>query len=194
MVLGAFACLGERQAVYVSSPFTTGRLHIAWRAAQEGDGPESLGQLARYEHQVLGPNRATAKQFVDDLRRQLPGVVIDPLAFPDQIDWTQDDYRAMWADVVRRHASAVVFRTGWQCSSGCSFEFLVAVQEGLPLLNEDLNPFSVDDGVRLLREAALESQAQGVSSAFLEHVLAALGDIGSRRTGTSKSAARPGER
>lgn len=176
-LLEVFASVAEgREAVYVSSPLTTGRLRSEWHRSRDTSDEEDSRDPEELRRHVLDPNRANARRFVRDLRQHLGRVVIDPLGLKDIPGWTQDDYRAFWSRVIEHYAGSVVFRAGWEYSSGCSFEFLAAVQGGAELLDENLKPLPVEEGRRLLQAAIQDNRSQGHPTSFLESVLAALND------------------
>lgn len=177
MLVEVFASVAEgREAVYVSSPFTTGRRHAEWRRSCEASDEDDVHLTERLTRRVLDRNRADARQFVRHLRQRLGRIVIDPLALPDIPEWAQDDYRTFWSRVIERYASSVVFRAGWEYSSGCSFEFLTAAQSGSKLLDEALKPLSVEEGRRLLQLAIQDNRSFGDPTWFLESVFDALGN------------------
>jgi hypothetical protein len=76
--------------------------------------------------------------------------------------------------VIERHAVSVVFRNGWHHSSGCAYEFFVAVSSRVSLLREDLSPLPLEEGKALLAAAINETSTMGGSPAFLRGVLKAL--------------------
>jgi hypothetical protein len=85
--------------------------------------------------------------------------------------------------VIERYAGTVVFADGWEYSSGCAWEFLTAVRVGARLLREDLEPLTIEEGERLIRDAIAALDADGVLST--EPLRQALREV--RRT------AEPGE-
>jgi hypothetical protein len=168
----AFASLVEgRTAVYVSSPITTGRFASEWR---RGRGALAVaGVDDEFRRAVVEPNRRRAAEYVRELRKRERSV-IDPAAVGDVPGWSQADYHVLWARVIERYARAVVFRDGWEHSSGCAYEFLVAHDTGARVLRDDLTPLSREEGRELLSVAAAENEAHGVPADFLKQVVDAL--------------------
>jgi hypothetical protein len=179
ILLEGFASVVEaRTATYVSSPLTTGQTAVEWHLRNGGrSGPDSF---ADFNRSVVEPNRKHAAEYVRGLR-ETRGVVIDPTALGDLPSWTQPDYRYFWGRVIELYASEVVFRDGWQHSSGCAYEFFVALQSGASIFREDLSPLSLDDGQGLLRAAVEEYETTGASAEFLRGVVEALGELGRAR-------------
>ena len=145
----------DRGGTYLSAPITTGRRFLGWferhrKLPREG-GPETE---RAFDLEVVEPNRAEARIAASKLRASQREPVIDPTAVLHIRDWGQGDYRAFWAAVIERLASKVVFLDGWEFSSGCSVEFLVAMEHALPALTPSGSPISKADGIRAL-EAAL---------------------------------------
>src|SRR5439155_20429436 len=100
-------------------------------------------------------------------------VVIDPTALGDMPDWSQSDYRVLWARVLQSYVSTVVFRDGWQYSNGCAWELLNSYLNNCALLREDLTPLDIQQARSLLAEA-VSAGGDRPDTAFLASVLAML--------------------
>jgi hypothetical protein len=181
-----------REALYVSSPFTTGRLRSEWHRGRDAPDEADPGYLNELRRHVLEPNRASARQFVKQLRRKTGSTVVDPLSLEDVPGWGQDDYRVFWGRVIERFAKTVVFRQGWEYSSGCSFEFITAVRCGAELLDQDLRPITAAHGRDRLQSAIRENQSTGHATSFLESVLAALASLSVDQVDSQESNERAG--
>jgi hypothetical protein len=179
MVLVFASVVDGRTATYVSSPLTTGLRAFEWHArvnpvvAGGVGGPEMLG-AGDFRTEVIKPNREQAARYVRDLRSRTGRVVIDPTALEDVPGWSQGDYRHFWGRVIERYADTVVFRDGWEYSSGCTYEFLMAQNSGAAVLREDLEPLSLEAGRALLERALRENTAGGIPADFLRLVGEAL--------------------
>jgi hypothetical protein len=172
----AFASVAEtRSTTYVSSPLTTGPRAFEWHRQRDGHSPTTA-----FAEGVIEPNRREAAAFVRDLRSRVSEVVIDPTAMSDIPEWEQDDYRYFWGRVIETYCARVIFRGGWQYSSGCSYEFVVAAARGISTLTEDLEPLEASDAATLLGDAIEEILAHGASPAFLSGARDALltGEVG----------------
>jgi hypothetical protein len=161
-----------RAAIYVSSPLTTGVRAFEWHrrhAVKDGQWPAD-----RFLSDVIEPNREEAARFARELRGTTSKAVIDPTAVRELDGWTQSDYRFFWGRVIEEYCDEVVFRDGWQFSSGCSYEYLVGWQTGATLLREDMNPLTKREAEQLLAAAIVEVEARSTSAAFLRAVKGAL--------------------
>lgn len=170
------ACaVNPHSALYVSSPLTTGGRATEWHskalAAEPAASPDPATS-GEFRRQVVDPNRQDAARFVLQLRQEHAGAVIDPGALNDVPHWHQDDYRSFWGRVIQDFAIAVLFRQGWEASSGCAYEFAIAVSAGLRLLEEDLRPMSASAGARRIRRHIEEADPS--NRAFLEAAVAAV--------------------
>lgn len=172
LLKGLASLIEGRTAYYVSSPLTTGQVAYAWHL-RNGAVRSSAGD-AEFRSMVIEPNRARAGEYVRRLRHSTSAAVIDPTAMDDLPGWAQSDYRSFWGKVIDRYAQTVVFRDGWQYSSGCAYEFLVASQAGARVLREDLTSLTVEEGLALLRAALEECEARGDTPTFLNQVADAL--------------------
>jgi hypothetical protein len=179
MVLVFASVVEGRTATYVSSPLTTGRRAFEWHARMDSVMAGDVGNPANkgagdFRTEVIEPNREQAASYVRELRRQTGRVVIDPTALEDVPGWSQDDYRDFWGRVIERYADTVVLRDGWEYSSGCAYEFLVAHNSGAAVLREDQEPLRVEVGRALLQRAFRENSVGGIQADFLRFVGEAL--------------------
>jgi hypothetical protein len=175
MVAETFATVVEgRVARYVSSPLTTGELFIGWRGSNSAPDPGDVAYAEAFRRAVIEPNRDNARTFVARLRADCTDVVIDPTSLPNLPGWTQEDYRSLWGEVIRRYVRLVVFRNGWEFSDGCTYEFFVAAGQGVLMTHEDISPIGEEEGIRLIRAAIDWKRANGVSAEFALAVLAAM--------------------
>ena len=171
-----------RSAVYVSAPITSGKRLARWVGSRNVEfDPSHPDNYADFQREVLEPNCEHAQDVISNLRKKFPDVVIDPTALKDIEGWTQNDYRDLWSKVIGEYAKTVVFIDGWQYSNGCSYEFLVSYQsprDHCPLvLNEDLKPLTLDQGLTLIRAASTELKEAGLSTEFLERIAEQLANI-----------------
>ena len=174
---GLASVIEGRTATYVSSPLTTGQTAAEWHLR---NGGRPAADDEGFRRDVMEPNRTAAASYVRELRKTR-GVVIDPTAMGDLPGWTQPDYRYFWGRVIELYANEVVFRDAWQHSSGCAYEFFVALQSGASTIREDLTPLSLEDGQALVRAAVEECETRGVSAEFLRGVVEALGEVAAAR-------------
>lgn len=160
-------------AVYLSAPITSGRRFSDWHSARTQLSREASDPHYRKAHveEVVEPNRARARGVVNRLRAETGCVVIDPTAIQDFEGWVQDDYRVLWALVIERHATRVVFSDGWEHSNGCAYEFLVACRRRLPMVTELGVELGRREGVALLRAAVAELQTLSLDLNFLRWVV-----------------------
>ncbi|MDX6444655.1 MAG: hypothetical protein QOH71_1729 [Blastocatellia bacterium] len=164
----------EHGAIYVSAPITSGRRLTDWYVRSNGSLPNRSHPDYATQHvrEVIEPNRAHAAAIVHDVRARFPDrIIIDPTAVADLDGWTQDDYRFFWGEVIRRFATSVVFVDGWQFSSGCAYEFVIATEAGVGTLDERLEPLSFQSGKALLREATRDIEPAADAAAFLKALL-----------------------
>jgi hypothetical protein len=114
------------------------------------------------------------RTLVNRLRKESKDPIIDPTSVGDITGWTQNDYRSAWAQIIRAFAQRVLFVDGWQFSNGCAYEYLVAVQAGIPTLDEERAPIDIVKAANLLRAAISELSSLDVDAEFLRATLAQL--------------------
>jgi hypothetical protein len=171
----------ETKACYCSCPITSGLRHLKWvdittRSLANID-EATLLQRADHAQNVVTPNLLHAQQVVDQLRRRLKEVVIDPTAMPALAGWTQGDWRAFWTDVIERYVSTAYFLDGWQFSSGCVHEFFVSRRAGLTTLSENGSPLVTSDGIILIGRAIKYIEEHAGNSVFLRTTFSALKEL-----------------
>ena len=167
--------LNGEKAVYASSELTSGlrlnRLLVQNGASRSSELRARLGEN-EYRLRVWNPNVEAATAFARNLHHTLGGnqLVISPAPFMAP-GWTQHQYLSFWEELLRTRIKSVYFNEGWQHSNGCTFEFAVAVDAGLPTYTSDGRPLSADEGARLIRDAVAACRAQGLEpEALVEHL------------------------
>jgi hypothetical protein len=161
----------DREAVYASSEFTTGRrFYDLCRQYGARTGRELKAQLgSRYSALLLRPNLERGVEFARSVRRFGHEVVITPhpLTVPD---WSQPEYLAFWGTVITERCRAAYFNGGWEFSNGCSFEYLVGLKARLPLLDQNNEPIHAGRGAELVRLAIEQLEQEGFAVPDLRRV------------------------
>jgi hypothetical protein len=153
-------------AVYVSAPINSGRRkYFALPVQEDSDGDKNGGFKAR----VLRANVLDQQQLVKRVGAQLPReTIIDPVKLPPLPKWSQGDFHRLWACVIEAHAAAVVFADGWEYSDGCTLEFSTAAKAKKILLNAQLSPMTIQEGVALMRAALTAIYSRGLEARHIE--------------------------
>jgi hypothetical protein len=167
-----------RTAVYLSAPITSGKRFLEWCTHLNKDlSPFSSQYRDAHIREVIEPNRRHTRALVQKLRCTLPDVLFDPTAVMDLPDWTQGDYRHLWARIIEQYVKTAVFADEWHYSNGCAYEFLIAQQSGAMTLNQRQQPISIEEGLHLIHSAIIELQVNAQPTIFLEAVLRELSKI-----------------
>jgi hypothetical protein len=166
----------DKEASYISVPITTGKRFLEWRRGV-GSALTPSDEHYKREHalNVIQPNQADVRPILESIRERLrrkkqDGVIIDPTTLNVSV-WSQDHYHTFWTTVISRYVSTVVFVDGWEYSSGCTKEFLAAINSGADLLREDLSPLKLTEGERLVGDAIRELDDDILPKAPLEEAL-----------------------
>jgi hypothetical protein len=172
MALSAVDCvLCRDQAIYASTELTTGlRLYDALRQSGVLTATafkENVGRDA-FTTRVWEPNVAAALTFAErvylaDERRTL---VITPAPFAAP-GWSQPEYLAFWETLLRTRIKSAWFNRNWQFSNGCTFEFAVAVDAGLPTMDDEGQPLSIDAAASLIGAAIQRLEEDGFDTSTL---------------------------
>jgi hypothetical protein len=139
---------GIIEAIYVSTPITTGRAYFEVLRIE--------GVVSSKQHEQLRAiNENHAQSVIEHVRTAFPGRrVIDPLGIVERTGWTQDDFNGLWMWVIHNAVTTVVLVDGWQYSTGCTWEVSQAIHDGLLILDERLEPFTAGSLVEHLNEAS----------------------------------------
>lgn len=130
-----------RMAVYVAAPLTTGLAY----ADVNGSLIDRSVLLAR--------NRSAAADVANHARLHFACPVIDPTTVAPFPGWTQRTYRHLWRRVIATRVHTIVFADGWEFSTGCTHEFIVALSLRLTLLDARLSPLLPSHALKLLTSA-----------------------------------------
>jgi len=161
----AMDCLlnGEK-AVYASTELTTGlRVYDAMREC----GVVTVAELKQIKGKdwhtanIWDANLKAGSEFASRVRVNLGGklIVITPGPFSAP-GWTQPEYLAFWEQLVRTRIRSGWFNLNWQYSNGCTFEFAVAVDAGLPVFDHEGHVLDPRQGSKLM-DAAIQSLVKG---------------------------------
>jgi hypothetical protein len=171
ILTGMKIAVNGRKVVYISLPITTGKRFLDWHANFESNlGISDCAYLREHKRHVVSPNRENVQKIMKGLEKKVGRDIISPTLLRDLPGWTQDDYRTLWARVLKEYVNMVVFAEGWEYSNGCAYEFLVATQMGIRRVNEHLRPLSLDQGIRKISKAIQDMQRCDIAAEFLKRV------------------------
>jgi hypothetical protein len=107
-----------------------------------------------FQKNIFDVNARSANFFANTVRRrQTDGTLVITPAPLRVHDWKQPEYLAFWEEIIRTRAKAVWFNKNWEFSDGCTLEFVIATQEGLPTLDADGKLLSESVAVRAIENA-----------------------------------------
>jgi hypothetical protein len=167
--------VATRKAVYVSIPITSGRRYIEWYTQnQSKPNFKENGSHQDFVVNVIDYNRKQSKQIITNLKKFFSDILINPTTMIDIKGWEQNDYRDMWGRVIERYARTVVCTDGWNFSSGCSYEFLVAKTSKIKTVDENNKYISIEQGIKQIEQAVADIELCKLSTEFLKSVSTAL--------------------
>jgi hypothetical protein len=183
MVFSGIDCvLNDERAIYCSSELTTGaRLYEAFREHKvktRDDLKKKLGK-AWFGTHIFDENVKLGKEFAQCVRNRLTdkSIVITPgpFAAPVRENWSQPEYLFFWEALLRsRRIKSGCFNRNWQFSNGCTFEFAVALDAGLPTHDHNDEPLQLDDGIQLMESAIHQLETDEFDTSALRENLARL--------------------
>jgi len=176
LAFSAIDCvLNGEKAVYASSELSTGqRVHSVLREIGAQRSSELRPRLGEQEYttRIWNPNVDAAMTFARQLHYSLGGnqLVITPAPFMAP-GWNQQEYLAFWEALLRSRIKAVYFNDGWEYSNGCTFEFVVAADQGLPTFDAAGVPLGLSDATAQVAEAVEVLQRDRLDSDVLARTL-----------------------
>jgi hypothetical protein len=181
----ALECILNREkAIYASAELTSGRrLYNAFREfhVKTADELKKLKGKDWYTENIWEANVKSARDFAAEIREKVgvKTLVITPAPFSAR-GWTQPEYLAFWEQLLRTRISATWFKADWQYSNGCTFEFVVSADAGLPTFDHQGNPLGVRDAAGLIDAAIRDLDSSGIDTTKLRENLARLHPIAAR--------------
>jgi hypothetical protein len=174
--LATYAARSEgKKVVYLSTPITTGPRYLDWHRAAKNQAvrPSSADEFAM-RSSIMADNMQKVLPLKNSLHQFFPdALIVDPTEI-NQKEWTQSDYHRFWAEVIRRWADIIVFADGWEYSSGCSFEYAIAMNLDLPAYGSELEVLSESRATELLTAAVARLSEIDLDPSAAEAALDAL--------------------
>lgn len=167
--------LNREKAVYASTELTTGlRLYDVCRAnaVLTRDQLKTKNGAKWFEDHVWAPNVEGARVFAEQCRTRLGGtsLVITPAPFTAP-GWSQPEYLAFWETLIRTRIASCWFNQNWQYSNGCTFEFAVALDAGIPTCDANGQTLSQADAVTAVTAGVRQLTADGFDASKLRENL-----------------------
>ena len=187
MLLSLLNCvILDREAIYASSEFTTGRrfydLCRQYNVKTAGDLKRQLAD--KYLDRLLTANKDEGIRFARKLRDLGHSIVLTPNPFhADPLNlkrnWSQNEYLDFWNLVISRKCNAVYFNEGWQFSNGCTFEYFAGLKAGVQLFDHCGAPLELTAAISMIAAAIERLESDGFSVPKLREVLVELSSFSS---------------
>jgi hypothetical protein len=180
MAFSAIDCLLHRDhVIYCSSELSSGlRLYEALRQHNVKTAAELREQAgdAWYQANIWNVNVRSGIEFADAVRAIFPDrtIAITPGPFSAP-GWSQPEYLFFWETLLRTRVKSVWFNFNWQYSNGCTFEFAVAHDAGLPTFDHTGQVLTRSAGIELIGAAVEQLERQGFDASKLRANAGSLG-------------------
>jgi hypothetical protein len=176
--------LNREKAIYAGAELTSGRrLYDAFREfhAKTVDELKQVKGKDWYGANIWNANVNAARDFAAQVREKVAGktLVITPAPFSAP-GWTPPEYLAFWEQMLRTRISSTWFKSDWQYSNGCTFEFAVCADAGLPTFDHQGDPLSVRQAAELIDAAIRDLGSSGFDTTKLRENLARLHPVATR--------------
>jgi hypothetical protein len=184
MAFSALDCvLNDEKAIYASAELTSGRQLYAALHKFQVKSSADLEQLKGkdwYAVNIRENNVKSAQGFAADIRKKVgKTLVISPAPFSAR-DWTQPEYLAFWEQLLRTRVSSSWFKSDWQYSNGCTFEFAVSVDAGVKTCDHQGNLLTSRKGAELIESAIRDLESSDFDTAKLRENLSRLQPVSAR--------------
>ena len=157
MLLSLINCFApEREAVFTSSEFFTGKRFYDLCMEHEARTPEELEKKlgAEYKGKLLAKNKEQGTAFARRLRELGHRVVLTPVVFDSgSRNWSGSEYMAFWDLLITKKCPTVYLSEFWQFSDSCVFHYIAGLKSGRKLLDHAGN-FLVLDAARKMVQSA----------------------------------------
>jgi hypothetical protein len=167
--------LNREKGVYCSAELTTGwRLYEALGEHKVKTAAELKQKMgaAWFTVNIWDANVKSARDFAESVRRALNDgtMIVTPAPFSAP-GWTQPEYLAFWETLLRTRIKSVWFSRNWQFSNGCTFEYAVAEDAGLPSFDHEGNTIDRGTGIELISSAIRQLDETGFDTSKLSENL-----------------------
>jgi hypothetical protein len=176
MVVSAIDCvLNGEPAIYCSSELTSGLTVFEalgqYRVKTVAELKDKNGK-AWFGANIWDVNCRAANEFARSVRKNCGGAVavITPAPFSAG-DWNQMEYLAFWEELVRTRIKSAWFNRNWEYSNGCTFEFAVAQDAGIPTFNFEGSDLKREAGLAAIQAAIERLKTDGWDTAKLQENL-----------------------
>jgi len=149
--------------IYCSSELTSG--YRAYQA-METFGAKTTDELKRkfgdgwFKETIQVPNEKEAELFATSVLLEqtdkTPVINPGPLSVPG---WGQNEYLAFWEELISTRVRAVRFNKKWEYSSGCTFEFAVAMKADIPALDVEGKEITLKSAIISIEAAISKLEA-----------------------------------
>lgn len=162
-MLRAWECaFAGGSAIYLSGPISGGPRFFDWydRVGRTLRNDSAAYRKGLREH-VVEPNSENIRRAAIRLRSETGEPVLEPASLVVS-DWTQEDYRILWARVIERFVSQIILMPGWEFSSGCAAEVHRAFVENIPVSLLDGTSLTLSMAADILTGTAKDLKKRGV--------------------------------
>jgi hypothetical protein len=179
MSMTAFDCVfPDNAAIYCSGDITTGkRLYdvvlkkYGVRSHVELKEKLGTGYKPVEKKELIDVNVPRGEQFAAELRNDGKINVVTPGPFYAR-GFDQEHYLYLWEAFITRKACEVRFNYDWEYSNGCTFEYAVAANKGIPRLDREGNPIDIASAIAKVKAALTELRKDKFVATKLEENLA----------------------
>lgn len=182
MLLSLLDCVvPEREAVFASSEFFTGKRFYDLCLENEARTPEELEKKLgpEYKINVLAKNKEQGCSFARKLRELGHKIVLTPVVFNvsalnDGRNWSGSEYMGFWDLIIAKKCHAVYLNEFWQFGDSCVFHYIAGLRTGKKLLDHAGNFVVLDSARKMVTSAIRRLEDYGFDVFNLHEALTVL--------------------
>jgi hypothetical protein len=182
MLLSLLDCfVPEREAVFASSEFFTGKRFYDLCLENEARTPEELEKKLGpdYKISVLAKNKEQGRSFARKLRELGHNIVLTPVVFNvsalnDERNWSGSEYMGFWDLIIAKKCHAIYLNEFWQFSDSCLFHYIAGLRTGKKLLDHAGNFVVLDSARKMVTSAIRRLEDYGFDAFNLHEALTVL--------------------
>jgi hypothetical protein len=168
MSMSALNCvLPDNAGIYCSSDITSGKW-LYYDLLKKHDVSsseiliEKIGEPAFRDLRkpFLDANVARGNKFAQELRERGFNNVVTPGPFYAS-KFTQPHYLYLWEWVIIKKICEARFNSDWEYSNGCTLEYAIAARKGIPRLDHEGSPLSLESAIGRVEAAVAELKKEG---------------------------------
>ena len=166
----------DKSTAYVSAPITTGTVFMDWYSSKGSKIRDKELYDSEHNNKVTLTNISNAKKIKNKICLSEKNKIISPLTF-NRNSWSQDQYRSFWGKVIEKYVNKIYFLDGWEYSSGCVFEMLIAMINKIKVFSEKKKIITVENAINMISSSIKKMKQLKMDCDYIKTVYSIMNDL-----------------